>query len=227
MTSDATLRVTFFGDSICVGQGVSIHSGWVTRIAAELDGISQSCGRELVVTNASVNGNTTRQALERMPYEVQSQGVDVLIVQFGLNDCNHWATDKGLPRVSPGAFDANLKEIIERGRKFGARHIILQNNHPTTRDQDVLPGTNMTYEARNRQYNAIVRNVASKMVEFESFNDIEAAFDRLTGADRKRLIPFLLKDGLHLSRHGHDVYFDVAGERIKRCLLDLLLATPQ
>jgi lysophospholipase L1-like esterase len=223
MTSDGPLRVIFFGDSICVGQGVSIHSGWVTRIAAELDAISRLRGRELVVTNASVNGNTTRQALERMPYEVQSHGVDILIVQFGLNDCNYWATDKGLPRVSPAAFNANLKEIIERGRKFGARHVILQNNHPTARDQEVLPGTNTTYETSNGRYNAIVRDVASETFEFVSFTDIEAAFERLTGGDRKRLIPFLLKDGLHLSRDGHDVYFDVAGERIKRCLLNLLL----
>jgi acyl-CoA thioesterase-1 len=222
MIADAPLRVTFFGDSICVGQGVSIHSGWVTRIAAELDQISQSWRRELVVTNASVNGNTTRQALERMPYEVQSHGVDVLIVQFGLNDCNYWATDKGLPRVSPAAFDANLREIIERGRIFGARQIILQNNHPTTRDQDLLSGANTTYEASNRRYNAIVRSVAAELTDLVSFTDVEAAFDRITDGDRRKLMSLLLPDGLHLSRSGHDVYFDVAGDWIKRCVLGIL-----
>jgi len=222
MTADAPLRVTFFGDSICVGQGVSIHSGWVTRIAAELDQISQSRGRELVVTNASVNGNTTRQALERMPYEVQSHGVDVLIVQFGLNDCNYWVTDKELPRVSPAVFDANLREIIERGRIFGARQIILQNNHPTTRDQDLLPGGNTTYEASNRRYNAIIRSVAAELTYLVSFTDVEAAFDRITGGDRRKLMSLLLPDGLHLSRSGHDVYFDVAGDKIKRCVLGIL-----
>lgn len=227
MTADTPLRVTFFGDSICVGQGVSIHSGWVTRIAAELDSLSKSAGDEIIVTNASVNGNTTRQALERMPYEVQSHGVDVLVVQFGLNDCNHWLTDKGLPRVSPAAFAANLKEIIDRGRKFGAQHVILQNNHPTTRDQNVLPGTNATFEEWNRRYNGIVRDVAFEMAEVVFFTDIEAAFDKLTGGDRKKLLPFLLADGLHLSPDGHDVYFDVAGQRIKRCLADMLLPTAQ
>jgi acyl-CoA thioesterase I len=114
------LRVVFFGDSICVGQGVSLFKGWVTKIASGLDLLSQEIGREIVVVNASVNGNTTRQALERMPYEVQSHGVDILLTQFGLNDCNLWLTDGGLPRVSADAFAANLKEIIARGRRFGA-----------------------------------------------------------------------------------------------------------
>src|SRR3546814_328317 len=139
------LRVTFCGDAICVGQGVSIHSGGVTRSAQSLDRIAESHNCEVVVTNASVNGNTTRQALERMPYEVQSHGVDILIVQFGLNDCNYWQSDGGLPRVSPAAFAANLKEIVERGRAFGAGRIFLHNNHPTTRGRELMPSANTTY----------------------------------------------------------------------------------
>ena len=221
-TAIRPLRITFFGDSICVGQGVSIHSGWVTRIAAELDRVAETYGSEIVVTNASVNGNTTRQALERMPYEVQSFGVDVMIVQFGLNDCNHWQTDRGLPRVSPEAFAANLKEIMDRGRLFGARRIFLHNNHPTTRDRETMPGTSTTYEASNRRYNAIVRQVAAEAPDDVRFTDIESAFTRLVGGDRAKLQPFLLADGLHLSRQGHDVYFELAAAKIISGVSELL-----
>ena len=42
------------------------------------------------------------------PYDVQSHEVDVLVVGFGMNDCNYWMTDKGVPRVSQNAFRANL-----------------------------------------------------------------------------------------------------------------------
>ena len=119
------VRVIFFGDSVCVGQGVSLYHGWVTRTAQLLDELSQAAGREVIVINASINGNTTRQALERMPYDVQSHGADVMIVQFGLNDCNHWLTDHGLPRVSTDAYAANLKEIVRRGRRFGAHTVFL------------------------------------------------------------------------------------------------------
>lgn len=221
-SQSAPLRVTFFGDSICVGQGVSIYSGWVTRIAGELDRIAGRHGREIVVTNASVNGNTTRQALERMPYDVQSNGADILIVQFGLNDCNYWQSDRGLPRVGPAAFAANLKEIIARGRRFGAKRVFLHNNHPTTRDREPLPGASLSYEASNRQYNAIVRDVAAELSDVVAFTDIEAAFQEITQGDRARLEELLLADGLHLSRQGHEVYFSVAAGKIERAVTEAL-----
>lgn len=223
---NAPLRVTFFGDSICVGQGVSIYSGWVTRIAGELDRIAEQHGREIVVTNASVNGNTTRQALERMPYEVQSHGVDILIVQFGLNDCNYWETDQGLPRVSPTAFAANLGEIVARGRRFGAKRVFLHNNHPTTRNREPFPGTALSYQESNRQYNGIVRAVAGELSDDVVFTDIEAAFQKITRDECGRLEELLLADGLHLSRRGHDVYFDVVAEKIKQGVLDALGQRP-
>ena len=216
--TEKPLRVTFFGDSICVGQGVSIHAGWVTRLAQQLDQIAIAHGRRIVVTNASSNGSTTRQALERMPYEVQSQGMDVLIVQFGLNDCNYWLTDGGMPRVSPGAFAANMKEIVMRGRRFGARYVFLNNNHPTTRDQDILPSTSITYEQSNRYYNQIIRDIASEMPGSATLTDIESIFDDFTGLERERLKPLLLDDGLHLSLKGHDLYVRAVTDKIGSCV---------
>src|SRR5438034_624703 len=95
------MHVLFFGDSICNGQGIAIHKGWVPRLSAGLSELAAAAGRDLVVINSAVNGRTTRQALETMPYEVQSQAPEVLVVQFGMNDCNIWQTDRGNPRVSP------------------------------------------------------------------------------------------------------------------------------
>jgi len=199
------LRVTFFGDSVCVGQGVSIYRGWVPRVAQDLDGLSGSIGREVLVTNASVNGRTTRQALEDMPYQVQSHGVDILVVQFGLNDCNYWATDKGIPRVSRPAFMANLAEIMTRGRLAGARRILLNNNHPTLRSTDIMPFTSITYEQSNRAYNEAIREVARAETGDVVFTDIERAFlDCVTEGTPMETL--LLADGLHLAPAGHDLY---------------------
>jgi acyl-CoA thioesterase I len=77
-------------------------------------------GVETMVANPSINRNTTRMALERMAYDVQTQDPHVVLVQFAMNDCNYWETDRGLPRVSPAAFKAKLHEIILRARTFGA-----------------------------------------------------------------------------------------------------------
>lgn len=197
------IRVTFFGDSICVGQGVSIYNGWVTRIAKDLHEYGKKNNIDIIVTNSSVNGRTTRQALEDMPYHIQSQGVDILVIQFGLNDCNYWDTDRGLPRVSKKAFIANIDEIIDRGRLFGAAKVFLNNNHPTNRNQDYMSHVDFTFEDSNKSYNKEIRNYASKNRSLVSFQDVEASFE---GSD---LDLMLLDDGLHLSEVGHEKYYNL------------------
>lgn len=204
------IRTIFFGDSICFGQGVSLHNGWVTQTSAALSVLSKHVGRELLVVNASVNGNTTRQALERMPYDVQSHGVDVLLVQFGLNDCNYWRTDRGNPRVSLASFEANLDEIIDRAFTFGARTVLLNTNHPTLRDSEPMEFADVSYEESNRRYNDATRRVVARRdSQHVLLNDVEDAFDRRTGGSRDSLARLLLPDRLHPNESGHDLYFEV------------------
>lgn len=221
-TPTPPLRVTFFGDSIFVGQGVSIHHGWVTQVAGLIDEVARVATREVVVTNASVNGNTTRQALERMAYEVQSQGVDILLVQFGLNDCNYWESDKGLPRVSPAAFAANLEEIIARAVNFGARKVFLNTNHPTTRTTEVIPNTGITFEESNSTYNEVIRSVAKACDTRVVLHDIEQKFHSHIESQGGGLEELLLADGLHLSVKGHGLYYDSIGQSLVRCVNSML-----
>lgn len=221
------IKVFFFGDSICVGQHVSIHKGWVTRTSASLSELVWQDSYEVIVANASANGRTTRQALEQMPYEVQSQRPDILIVQFGMNDCNYWQTDHGVPRVSPAAFAANLEEIIMRAFNFGVKKIFLNVNHPTGLDQELLPFTSITYQQSNEQYNQIIREVAIRQDWRVQLNDIEKAFLNYTQGYHERLLDLLLPapDLLHPSERGHDLYFDVVYPAIKTTVLELIQAT--
>ena len=218
------IRVTFFGDSIFVGQGVSIYHGWVTRVAQSLDDYGREIGRDILVSNASVNGRITRQALEDMPYHVQSHGVDILVVQFGLNDCNYWATDKGLPRVSLPSFAANLREIITRGERFGAVRVLLNNNHPTSRNKNLMAGTKITYDESNRIYNEATRAVARDAGSLVSFQDIEAHFNKLIDSGNT-IERFLSQDGLHLSHEGHIQYYELMYPIVRAAINDFLAAT--
>lgn len=211
------MKVFFFGDSICFGQGVSIHKGWVPRVAARVDELSAELGREMVIVNASKNGRTTRDALENMPYEVQSHGVDLLLIQFGMNDCNFWQTDRGLPRVSPEAFAANLHEIIARGRKFGAREIILNTNHPTSLTDKVLAGGE-AYEAGNQRYNEIIRAVAQREGGGVWLNDMESHFRAHIAETDGGISDHVLDDGLHLSIKGHDLYYDCVARLLEKVI---------
>ena len=217
------IKVTFFGDSSCVGQGVSIYHGWVTKIAKYLDDYGQKLNREILVSNSSVNGRTSRQALEDMPYHIQSQGVDILVVQFGLNDCNYWATDRGLPRVSLAGFLENIREIISRAERFGAYRIILNNNHPTSRDKIIMDGTVMTYEASNASYNAAIRKLAVDLPPFVRFQDVESFF-KANIKQQQPIEKFLLSDGLHPSYAGHEQYFRLMCPVIKEAVDALILS---
>ncbi|MFW0778068.1 MAG: SGNH/GDSL hydrolase family protein [Rickettsiales bacterium] len=214
------IRIVFFGDSICVGQGISVHAGWVTRIAKRMEALSQKLGKELLVVNASVNGNTTRQALERMAYDVQSHGVDIMLVQFGMNDCNFWQTDKGNPRVSEKAFSANLEEMFARGRSFGAQKILLNTNHRSTRTTETMPHTNVTYEQSNQRYNQIIRDLADQHDDV-MLTDMEKIFADHINANPQDAQSLVLDDGLHLSLKGHDLYFDAIYPKLEKELTTL------
>ena len=219
-----SVKIMFFGDSICVGQYVSLHRGWVTRTSSSLAELGSEYGCHVIVTNASQNGRTTRQALENMPYEVQSQSVDILIVQFGMNDCNYWESDRGMPRVSQKAFWANLHEIIDRALAVGIQKIFLNSNHPTGRSDEILPYTDFSYQDSNEQYNAIIRKVASERDRRVSLNEIETIFKRHTGNDPNKLNDLLMPhpDLLHLSEKGHDLYFEIVYPKLKNSIINIL-----
>jgi lysophospholipase L1-like esterase len=182
-------RVIFFGDSVCHGQYVSVERVFVARLATYHNG---HVVPPVVVENRSINGNTTRQGLERLSYDVTSHRPDFVYVQFGLNDCNIWQTDFGEPRVALEAYRANLTEIVRKVRAAGTRRVMLATNHPCRLGD--------AYEERLRAYNEVVRAVAAG-VETALF-DVRAASE-----------PFdpdvmLLADGIHLSEDGHEFYFE-------------------
>jgi lysophospholipase L1-like esterase len=110
----------------------------------------------------------------------------------------------GHPRVSPAAFQANLREIIARARAIGVAEVVLGVNHPTTRTEELMPYTKSTYDEADRFYNRLIRQVAEQDAVISV--DLEKAFDAAV-ASGAALANLLLEDGLHLSIAGHDIYY--------------------
>jgi len=218
------IGVFFFGDSICIGQYVSIHKGWVTRISAALTEFGVEIGRTISVTNVSSSGRITREALERMPYEIQSQKPDVVLVQFGMNDCNYWESDNGLPRVSPKAFAANLEEIVDRLTAAGAKAVLLITNHLTARTTQSMRGCDISYQESNERYNELIRDVAANAADHVTLIDIEIVFKNYIKGDSERLHELLLPapDSLHLSEKGHNIYYDAVLPLLKETVTDMV-----
>lgn len=195
------LTVVFMGDSITEGQFISPPHRWVDIVSSELVKSYLDSSLNIVFVTKGISGETTRQGLERFPADVQSHSPDLVTIQFGLNDCNCWATDFGLPRVSEAAYRANLIEMIERCRRFGAEKIILSNNHPTLRQKPLLNGR--TLEDQRKIYNLIVADVARETGA--QFCDIESEYVDLSRRELEgELLPY--PDWLHLSHSGHQRY---------------------
>jgi len=81
------VQLYLFGDSICFGQLISGHRTWASSLAESLEGLNSE-HKTFLVQNVGVNGNTTRQALERLNYDVTSHAPKYVLIQFGMNDCN-------------------------------------------------------------------------------------------------------------------------------------------
>jgi lysophospholipase L1-like esterase len=58
-----SVKFYLFGDSICFGQLVSHNLTWISSLSSRLSEIL-SPEKDVLIQNASINGNTTRQALE-------------------------------------------------------------------------------------------------------------------------------------------------------------------
>lgn len=171
--------IVCIGDSITFGQHlIDDRKAWPWLV-------------EGTVSSRGVPGDTTRLGLERFPRDVQAECPAVCIIQFGHNDCNRWETDRGLYRVSPRAYKANLEEMVERARTFGAVPLLCTLT-PSYRSD--------THALDVQRYDSLLRRVADE--EAVRLIDVRVAF-----ADDRSLV---MEDGLHLTEAGHRVYAETA-----------------
>lgn len=207
------IKLVFMGDSITEGQYVDSVNCWPDLVGARLKRDAANLGIELACHNRGISGETTRQALERYPRDVQGLSPDVMTLQFGLNDCNCWDSDAGIPRVTEDAYRANLLEMIVRARHFGAKQIVLSTNHSTLRHRVMAGGS--TLEQNRSRYNLIVREVAVEAGV--TLCDIGREFEKF---NIRTLAELLLPepDSLHLSKEGNRVYADIIYPYLARAM---------
>ena len=212
--ANGRLTCVFMGDSITSGQYVAPPRRWTDLVAQRVCGAFERSGDAApAFHNRGVSGETTRQGLERFPRDLQNLRPDVVTLQFGLNDCNCWDTDRGLPRVSEGAYRANLVEMIARARHFGARQIVLSTNHRTLRRRTLSNGA--TLEEGRLRYNRIVREVAAGTGVV--LCDVAESFEPLSSDELAGLL-LPEPDVLHLSESGHHRYAEVIVPYVRAAL---------
>lgn len=208
------VRLYFFGDSICLGQFVSPHQTWTVRISKEVsfDGICS-----VTTQIAAVNGDTSRDALGRLSFSVTNHSPDIVWVQFGLNDANYWETDRGMARVSPQSFVANLNEIIDKLLLCGTQRVLVATNHKISKIP--LHMSTKQYIENAHSYNRLIRDVVAKYARDVRVRlvDIEKLIeDQICDSAR-----ILLDDGVHLNNFGHELYFKQVIPILRSVILEI------
>ena len=125
--------VVFLGDSLTAGYGLAQDEAFpalVGRMLAE-------SGHPVRVVNAGVSGDTTAGGVERLDWLLK-QSPQVLVVGLGANDA--------LRGQEPAGAEANLREIVSRAKRSGARVLLLGMRFPpslglpfTRRFEEIYP----------------------------------------------------------------------------------------
>ena len=95
----APLRLLVLGDSLTAGYGLASADGFQARLAEAL----RAAGRDVVLIDAAVSGDTTAGGRARLAWAL-TDGADAAIVALGGND--------GLRGIDPKNTEANLAAIL-------------------------------------------------------------------------------------------------------------------
>lgn len=111
--ANSTDTILIVGDSLSAAYGIDQRLGWVALLRQRLS----ENGAGYRVVNASITGDTTRGGLARLPAALEREHPGVLVIALGGND--------GLRGFAPKQTYDNLARMIDLGRDFGARVLLL------------------------------------------------------------------------------------------------------
>lgn len=135
----AERTILVLGDSLSAGYGINVNDGWVSLLHQRL----QDQGYSYRVINASISGDTTRGARERLQRELRATRPAIGIVELGGND--------GLRGLSLEEMRSNLQGIIEDFARAGSRVLLLPIKLP--------PNYGPVY---NQRFSRVYRELAAR-----------------------------------------------------------------
>jgi len=202
--------IIMFGDSTTANRPGAVEKVYAQRVQETLTGL----GSNLVVLNAGIGGNSTRDAIKRFDSDVLRHQPRVIIMQFGLNDASVdlWKTPPVTEsRVPLAEFESNLRAMIEQARKQGAKVILMTTNPQrwTTRLKELYGRAPFQPEDPDgfdapvlARYNETVRQLAKELAV--PLVDIHAVYPAFA-ARHNLTVDQLLLDGVHPTDLGHQL----------------------
>jgi acyl-CoA thioesterase-1 len=128
-----------FGDSLTAGLGTDLGQSYPDHLQRLLD----ADGYHYHVVNAGISGNTTKDALARLPL-VLARHPQIVVVEFGGND--------GLRGLPIEQTQANLSAILAQLQASGAKVVLAGITLPPSYGPDYINKFNAMYPALAKQY---------------------------------------------------------------------------
>lgn len=195
--------ICVFGDSITEGCNDYKKGGWLEQLKR----YHKIPNDEIFVYNCGIQGDSTREILERFESESESRYATAIIFALGINDSCYYNGDKQNNNVSVKIFQNNIEELIKKAKKLRAKIFFIGPTSVEEAKTQPIPWALETSISNEviAQYNKTIKEVCSKY----TIKFIEI-FNLLSYKD--------LSDGLHPNTKGHEKIF----EKVKDEIGDLL-----
>ncbi len=204
------MRVLIFGDSITQGMW-DTHGGWAQRLVADFfDKQLKDLDSDVPwVYNLGVSGDTTERLLNRFEAETVARMDAEVAFVFAIGTNDAWINADGGFNMSPEAYAANLKKLIDRARKYGQR--ILFVGLASVDESHTMPVSWIDISYTNERlalFEQTLQQVCHKqkvgfVPVFETFRKAQTTQN-------------LLSDGLHPNDEGHTLLYELIRPRLDR-----------
>ncbi|MEN8801077.1 MAG: arylesterase [Thiogranum sp.] len=105
--------ILIVGDSLSAAYGMPVEQGWVRLLQQRLD----TDHYPYTIVNASISGDTTANALNRLPQALGRHQPAIVVLELGGND--------GLRGLSTAEMKRNLAAMIQTVRQYGAEVLLI------------------------------------------------------------------------------------------------------
>jgi lysophospholipase L1-like esterase len=199
-------KIICFGDSITEAPDHSEKDRWTARLQRSFE---ERTPGQIAVHNAGICGQTSADALERLPEDVTPHLPATVLIEFGLNDANirPWLA---VSRISVSEFTRNIAEIC-RVVQTGKGTPILVINHPVEnfpQPNELQSGDRSGMQA----YAQAIRDLSKKLSL--ACIDLPILF-KARGITTKELLDL---DGVHLSVAGSHHYAEAVFQELLKLL---------
>lgn len=197
-------NIFIFGDSIPIGRGISSKKSWPVLLS---DSFTKLELRDLIIYNLGVPGNTTKLLLERLRVELEVRKPSdntTIIFQIGINDSKNIGK-LGSVQLSLSSFEKNIKQIIRIAKKF-SKKIIFLGITPVDESLSFQPGVYYFLNNYSKKYDKKLKEICQK-------NNV-VFIDILNSWLKVDYRKYLLADGIHLNKGGHQILCQLVRDKI-------------